>query len=267
MRGFCLVALLLLPWMTSAAPPGSANALPSLSKDEAAQALQAFRNSGLNCDLVIRFELKHLPRSGDAGKPEKGTLWMSWKHGFPAVRIEMGNTRFLMLRRNSESLLWQYQDNVVTKISGTDALKPLIPGYLFAPFDLQAPFTHWQNTVYESTERHRGRPLNMFLAKAPSDNPSAPVRFGLDRAYVALIEATTLDANGKPSRQMLIEDFAQVDEQWILGKASVRDEVTRDRDVLEAKSACVNARLEANIFSPESLAKPAPATEGTFHSL
>ena len=132
MRGLCLVALLLLPWTTRAAPPGSANALPSLSKDDADKALRAFRNSGLSCDLVIRFELKHLPRTGNATNPEKGTLWMSWKHGFPAVRIEMGNTRFLMVRRNSESLLWQYRDNVVSKVSGSDALKPLITGYLFA---------------------------------------------------------------------------------------------------------------------------------------
>lgn len=268
MRGPSLVALLLTTLAAGAASPGSANALPSLGKDEAAQVLSDFRNSGLACDLVMRFELRHLPREGEAPPARTGTLWMSWRHGQPAVRVEVGANRFLLLRKEGRSTLFRSEGSAAVEITAADALKPLLPGHLFAPYDLQAPFTHWADTAYERTERRRGRPLNLFLAKAPAGAQPAAVRFGLDRAYLALIEATSLDAAGKPTRLMLIEDFAQVDKSvWILGKASVRDEQTRDRDTLEAREACVDARLPAALFTPESLAAPAPATAGVFHKL
>jgi len=268
MRDLRLVALLLLPLVAGAAAPGSPNALPSIGKDEAAQVLADFRNSGLTRDVIIRFDLRHLPRSGDAGPAQPGTLWMSWRHGQPAARIEIGGDRFLLLRKDGKSELWKSTGGgTAVPVSPTEALKPLLPGHLFAPFDLQAPFTHWAETGYERTERRRGRPLNLFLAKAPTGNQPAAVRFGLDRAYLALIEATSLDASGRATRLMLAEDFAQVDGTWILGKASVRDEQTRDRDTLEATSACVDARLPAALFTPASLTVPAPDAGGTFRSL
>lgn len=268
MRGHWIVALLLLPLGVAAASPGSANTLPSLAPEEAARVLADFRNSGLPCDLVLRFELRHLPRDGEASAPESGTLWMSWRHGQPAARIEIGRNRFLIMRKDGQSALWKSSGGAAVQVPAAEALAPLLPGHLFAPFDLQAPFTHWTQTGYERTERRRGRPLNLFLAKAPAGAQPAAVRFGLDRAYLALIEATSLDAAGKPTRLMLVEDFAQVDKSvWILGKASVRDERTRDRDTLEAREACIDARLPASVFSPESLDTPAPATSGKFHKL
>lgn len=268
MRELSSVALLLLALSAHAAPPGAATALPSLDKAEAAQVLADFRNSGLTCDLVMRFELRHLPRDGDGPAAQAGTLWMSWRHGLPAARVEIGDHRFLLLRKDGKTALWKSGGGAVAAVTAADSLKPLLPGHLFAPFDLQAPFTHWNDTAYERTERRRGRPLNLFLAKAPAGAEPASVRFGLDRAYLALIEATSLDTEGRPTRLMLIEDFAQVDTSvWILGKASVRDERTRDRDTLEAREACINARLPASLFTPESLATPAPPTIGTFHKL
>lgn len=268
MRGIRHVALLLLPLAAVAAPTGASGTLPSLGKDEAAQVLSDFRNSGLACDLVMRFELRHLPREGDASPAQPGTLWMTWRHGQPAVRVEIGSNRFLLLRKDGQSALWKSTGGAATPVAPADALKPLLPGHVFAPFDLQAPFTHWADTAYERTERRRGRPLNLFLAKSPAGSQPAAVRFGLDRAYLALIEATSLDSAGKPARLMLIEDFAQVDKSvWILGKASVRDEKTRDRDTLEAREACIDARLPASLFTPESLATPAPSANGTFHRL
>ena len=268
MRGLRIVALLLLPLITRAASPGAAGNLPSLGKDEATQVLSDFRNSGLPCDLVMRFELRHLPREGAASEAQTGAIWMSWRHGQPAVRVEIGASRFLLLRKDGQSTLFKSTGGPAVTVTASEALKPLLPGHVFAPFDLQAPFTHWSDTAYERTERRRGRPLNLFLAKAPAGTQPVAVRFGLDRAYLALIEATSLDASGKALRLMLIEDFAQVDKSvWILGKASVRDELTRDRDTLEVREACIDAHLPASLFTPESLAAPAPASAGTFHKL
>ena len=240
---------------------GRANSLPSLPPEEAAKALADFRASGLTVDLVAKFELRHLPKDEDKPAPNaEGTLWMSWRHAFPAARVDIGDRSFLVRRTAAGTQAWSALRGGPAEPIAPGALRPLLPGFLFSTVDLQAPFADWKDTTYLGSERRRGRPLNLYLAKRPlgvSDGPPA-VRFGLDRAYLALIEAAALDESGKVTRTMRADDFAQVDETWILGKASVTDERTRDRDVLEVREASVKDRLPASVFDPAALGK-APA--------
>ncbi len=237
---------------------GRPAALPSLPPEEAAKALSDFRASGLTVDLTAKFELRHLPRDEDKPSPRaEGTLWMSWRHAFPAARVDIGDRSFLVLRTASGTRAWTAARGGAAEPIAAGALRPLLPGFLFSTVDLQAPFADWQDTRYLGSERRRGRPLNLYLAKRPAGAGELPpaVRFGLDRAYLALIEATALDDAGRPMRTMRADDFAQVDETWILGKASVTDERTRDRDVLEVREASVKDRLPAGLFDPASLGK------------
>lgn len=258
----------LLPCLALARGPGDPNALPPLPAAEAAKCLEDFRGSGLPVDIVARFTLAHKPRSG-AERTVEGTLWMSWRHAYPAARVDIAGTSFLILRGQTGTRLWSAAAGKPAQQVVEGGMRPLVDGFLFAPFDLQAPFSDWPDTRYERSERRRGRPLNLYLARSPAGTNGSPpaVRFGLDRAYLALIEATTLDAEGKPARLMTVEDFVQVDGTWILGRASVRDERTRDRDVLEIVSACVNARLPAATFDPARLGAPAAPPEGDFRKL
>ncbi len=239
---------------------GRANALPSLPPEEAAKALADFRASGLTVDLVAKFELRHLPRDEDKPAPKaEGTLWMSWRHAFPAARVDIGDRSFLVLRTSSGTRAWMANRGGAAEPIPAGALRPLLPGFLFSTVDLQAPFADWKDTAYLGSERRRGRPLNLYLAKRPGPSADLPpaVRFGLDRAYLALIEAAALDEAGKPVRTMRADDFAQVDEVWILGKASVTDERSRDRDLLEVREASVKDRLPASLFDAATLGRPA----------
>lgn len=262
------LAALLLPALAGARLPGNANELPSLPPAEAAKCLDDFRGSGLPVDVVARFTLTHKPRSG-ADRSVEGTLWMSWRHAQPAARIDVPGRSFLVLRTRDGTRLWSADSGKQAQPVAGFGQAPLVEGFVFSPYDLQAPFADWVDTRYERSERRRGRPLNVYLAKPPAEAREAPpgVRFGLDRAYLALIEAATLGPDGKPIRVMLAEDFAQVDGTWILGRASVRDERTRDRDVLEVVSACVSARLPAATFAPATLGAPAEAPKGAFRDL
>jgi hypothetical protein len=262
------LAALLLPAVGLARTPGNPNELPSLPPAEAAKCLEDFRVSGLPVDVVARFTLTHKPRDGD-DRVSQGTLWMSWRHANPAARVDVPGRSFLVLRTREGTRLWSAETGRPAQPLAGFGLAPLVPGFLFSPYDLQAPFADWPDARYERSERRRGRPLNLYLARPPASLPGAPaaVRFGLDRAYLALIEAVTLDEAGKPVRQMLAEDFVQVDGTWILGKASVRDERTRDRDVLEVVAANVGARLPAATFDPAALGQPAPAPSGAFKDL
>lgn len=240
---------------------GRPSALPSLPPEEAAKSLADFRASGLTVDLAAKFELRHLPRDESKPSPKaEGRLWMSWRHAFPAARVDIGDRSFLVLRSASGTKAWMATRGGAAETIPAGALRPLLPGFLFSTVDLQAPFADWKDTSYLGSERRRGRPLNLFLAKRPGGSPELPpaVRFGLDRAYLALIEATALDDAGKPVRTMRADDFAQVDEVWILGKASVTDERTRDRDLLEVREASVKDRLPAELFAPAYLGQPAP---------
>lgn len=237
--------------------------LPSLAPAEAAQALSDFRVSGLTVDLIARFRLRHLPRRGDEPPAVQGTLWMSWRHGQPAARIEVAGRHALVLRRDGATRLWSaVRGGAATPLTTGD--QPLVPGFLLAAQDLQAPYADWPEARYLGSERRRGRPLNLYLATPPAGSDARPVRFGLDRAYLALIEASTLGADGKPVREMRTEEFARIADQWIVAKLGVRDARTEDRDVLEVTEACVDARLPAGLFAPANLGTPAPEVGGTF---
>lgn len=259
----CLI-LCLLAGEASAQSPRPNPGLPSLPPAEAAQALSDFRASGMTVDLVARFRLRHLPRRGEEPAAVAGTIWMSWRHGQPAARIEVADRATLVIRRDGATRVWSApRGGAASPLATGDA--PLVPGFLLTAQDLQAPYADWPETRYLGSERRRGRPLNLYLATPPAGTSARPVRFGLDRAYLALIEATTLGPDGKAAREMRVEEFAQVGGQWIVAKVAVRDARTEDRDVLEVTEACVDARLPAALFTTATLGAPAPDAGGTFH--
>ena len=100
--------------------------------------------------------------------------------------------------------------------------------------------------------------MHFFLATNPSQGEPAKVTFALDRTYGALVQATSLDAAGVARRTLQVEEFSKVDEQWILGACSVRDEASRDVDLLRVTEAAVRRRFDAATFDPATLDRPAP---------
>ena len=66
----------------------------------------------------------------------------------------------------------------------------------------------------------------------------------------------TANAKDETIRTLQVEEFSKVDEQWILGGCSVRDEATRDADILRVTEAAVGLKFPSEIFQPESLTKP-----------
>lgn len=255
--------LLLLAGVSSAQTPRPTSSLPSLPLAEAEKALVDFRVSGMTVDLIARFRLRHLPKRGPEPQALQGTIWMSWRHGRPAARIELAGRSTLLVRSEGVTRSWTATlGSMATPL--TQGNEPLAPGFLLNAHDIQAPYADWPNTRYLGSERRRGRPLNLYLATAPEGTSPTAVRLGLDRAYLALIEAHSLGPDGKTLREMRTDEFAQVSEQWIVTKMSVREVATDNRDVLEVIEACVDARLPAQLFSPNTLGSSVPAVEGSF---
>ena len=88
------------------------------------------------------------------------------------------------------------------------------------------------------------------------------VTFGVDRAYGAILEAKVRSSDGRPLRSLAVEDFAKAGDQWVLGTCSVRDEASRDTDLLKFTEAAIGLRLGDDVFTEASLARPAEKPAG-----
>lgn len=242
--------------------PG-APTLEQLTPEQGKAFLEGFRRSRLEHDLCLRFEVIHKPRQGESAAPVNGTLWASTRDGAQKLRGEIqdaaGKTTlaFLSLKADERQALWVSRHGEVARVaSAQDPLSPLAPGLLLSPFDLQLPFTHWTDVRYALTERRR-RPTHVFEAtNAPGLRP-AKVGFAIDTVYGVLVQAVCSDERGEKTRTLQVEEFAKAGEQWTLALCSVRDEVTRDADLLRFTETAVDPRLAPETFEPTTLARPA----------
>lgn len=237
-----------------------------LSPIDATVVLNEFRASRVPGDFCLKFTVIHKPRRGESSAPINGTLWASWANGGPRLRIEIlsvegaAQRNFLAIKNKQVSQLWLATENQPAQlISNPGDGSILAAGLLLTAFDLQMPFTHWPESNYIATERSRGRPVHFYIAKNTGDNPPAKVKFGIDRSYRALTEATYYNNEDRALRFMQIEDFAKVDEQWMISTCSVRDETTRDVDTLKITHAAVRLTLPNEIFTPATLDTPTPS--------
>ena len=254
---------LLAASLSFALPPGVGDEdFIQLTAPQANEVLGDFRASRLNGDLCFRFEVIHKPRKGESSPPVAGVVWAGWTQEGPRVRVELRPTdgapalAFIATKSAQGSRLWLRRGGRTVENPRAD--EPLAAGLLLLPSDLALPYTHWEDTRYVKTERSRGRPVHFFLATNPAKAEPTKVTFALDRTYGALVQATSLDAAGAARRTLQVEEFSKVDEQWILGSCSVRDEATRDVDLLRVTAAAVRRRLDATTFDPATLDRPAP---------
>ena len=235
-----------------------------LTAAEIPVALAEFRASRPASDLVLKVSITHKPRRGENAPPVNGMLWISWSNGGPRVRFEAQDTQgrttyaFIAQKNAVQSQLWVSvggQPAQAVPDSGLSA--PLAPGLLLTPFDLHLPFTHWRDAKYVGTERVIGRPAHLFTAPNPAGGVPPQVTFAIDRAYGALLQAVSTDAQGKPLRTLQIDEFGKVDGQWMLAAVSVRDEAKRDVDVMQITHAALNLRIAEETFAPAALNHPA----------
>ena len=238
---------------------------PQLSAESAAQVLRQFRQSGLIGDVCFRFEIVHQPRRGESSAPLRGLVWAaSNMHAGTLLRVELDDPQggpgvsFISIKKEqgARSSLWvSRQGSAAVETVADGQGEPLAPGLLITPFDLQLPFTHWTQTRYAGTERSRGRPVHFFEATNPQAGQPAQVRFAVDRAYGALVQAVSLDAQSEKIRLLQVEEFSKVDEQWVLGECSIRDERSRDVDRLRFTAAALGLKLPASTFDPATLTR------------
>jgi len=245
------------------AQPNTNSGFRKLTEEESTQFLAGFRNSRLSGDLCLRFEITHKPRRGEASAPVPGTLWASSAAGGQLLRGELRDAQglpslaFISVKSAKERRVWVSVKGAPAKeLDDRSPLVPLADGLLISPFDLQTPFTHWPKANYVTTERRR-RPVNVYEAANLAGGEPAKVTFAIDRVYGILIQAICVDAQGEQTRLMQVEEFSKVGEQWMLAECSVRDEASRDTDLLRITEAALDAKLAPETFEPATLTRPA----------
>lgn len=271
--GTCLLATITTPFARAEAGSGfDGDEFRTLKKEEAAKVLADFRNYRVRGDRRMRFVITHVDRRSDDETRYTGELCATWGAAGMVTRLDIrpegkptSATRAFLIVNGAAPALYEIGPDAAPRRADADALKPLLPGLVFTPYDLQLPFVHWSDNQYRETERFRTRPTDFFRMTPPADFKKAhpqigAVNLGFDRAYHALMRAETLDGENRPLRDLRAEAFGKIKGQWIIREMKLRDEKTRDSDTLEVVSAALGLDLPAETFSPEGLAKPLPVT-------
>jgi len=233
-----------------------------------AQALADFRRAGLAGDSWLAFELRVLPRQG-AERRLGGRLFAGRRSDGNWTRlhlpVEGGESRWL-IRSGAEPAAWQCDG-----AGAAPAVRPLGAAEVFAPlagtdltlFDLQMPFLHWRDFVYEGLARVRGRPAHRLLLYPPADLRAArpdlsAVRVFLDTQFQALVQAEQLGARGEVARTITVLDLKRTGEQWIVKSIDVRDLATRNKTRLTVTAAAVGQSWPPGTFDPAQLGEDPP---------
>lgn len=246
----------LLPRYLTVGPP---------DQEEGARRLGAWRAQGISGDYFLRFELTWLPRRGESRRVP-GTWWGTQNATGPLSRIHLGSeaetsARFLVQNGATARIWRQAGGEAPPALVPPQAWFALIVGTNLTAFDLQMPFTYWEDWVYEGVTRIRGRPVHAFLLYPPEDlRPFVPelggVRVYLDDQFGSLLQAIQLDAQENPTKSMTVLDLKRLGEQWIVKSVEVRDERTRDKTRFSVVGAKLGLSFATGLFSPAALGEP-----------
>lgn len=246
-----------------------------IDAEEGRRRLAHFRNQRLDGDYCFRFELEHLPRRAQKVR-YSGTLWGSWNDVGPVTRLRLSVTPDvalldapkvveLLLQNGAEPSVW-LRDSLAgdfKRLQGDELMRPILPGIVYSPFDLQMPFIYWKDFEYEGPDRVKSRVAQTFLMRAPVEDSAVvgervdSVRIGIDDVYNALLRIEVLGTGGDVRSQFTVESFKKVQAQYIVKQVVLKDLVTKDRTRFEVKQASVGLLLDDAWFLPlEDAAEP-----------
>ena len=186
-------------------------------------------------------------------------MWGSWEDGAAISRVDLtladGKVLHIISRGGPDgSIMTAIDDAPLTAISAEDRFKPLAPGFVFTPFELQTSFIYWTDYVYEGTEKLLGRPAHYFILYPPENTYTqdiAGTRVAVDADFEVLMRAEELDSSGDEIKTFRINSFKEVDNQWIVKEIDLVDDRTRDRTRFRVTEAHVGLTLSKSLFDME----------------
>jgi len=228
---------------------------------EGARILGEFRQAGIAGMHWLSFELRVMPRKG-AERLLDGELFGTHGPQGPLSRLSLADGRWL-IQSGPAPAAWVASDNAVRPATMAETLQP-VADTDFTLFDLQMPFLHWPDFVYEGLAKVRSRPAHRFLLYPPPDfavvRPDlSAVRVFIDTQFQALVQVEQLGPDGQPAKSVTLIDLKKVGEQWLVKSVDLRNRLTRDKTRLTFKAVALDLALPAETFAPAQLTQPAPA--------
>ncbi|MBA4136349.1 MAG: hypothetical protein C0518_03420 [Opitutus sp.] len=244
---------------------------------EGAKILAGFRNVGIQGDYWLKFDLRVMPRKGDERRLE-GEMFGAQGPDGPLTKLlvdDLGNKggshlQLYLLKggRNQEAWEWNHgQRGITPSRVEDDGLLASVQGTDLTLFDLQMPFLHWTDFIYEGVANVRGRPAHAFLLYPPTPleipanengTPPAAVRVFLDTQFSAMTQAEWLDAAGKPLKTITVLDLKKTGEQWIVKSIDLRNHRTRAKTRFALTAAALGLSLPPETFDPQRISHPNP---------
>lgn len=243
-----------------------------IDAEEGARRLSDFRRQRLEGDFCFEFELEHKPRRART-ELYKGIMWGSWNDLGPVTRVLIPASKDqksisagapqmvdLIIQNGEHPEAWirHTPDSVYKRVEGRAIFEPILPGILYAPFDLQMPFIYWKDFVYEGPALFGvSRVVQEFLMLAPEDSASAlrgiaSVKVGLDDTYNALWRIETINEDDSVASRFTVESFKKIQDQYIVKRITLTDYPTKDRTTFNVKKASVGISLSHEIFDPNA---------------
>lgn len=228
---------------------------------EGARILGNFRQAGIAGTHWLSFELHVLPRKGEERVIE-GALFGVHNVVGPLTRLSLPDGRWLIQSGPAPAAWTAPAGGAVRPATTAETLQP-IAGSDFSLFDLQMPFLHWTDFVYEGLAKVRSRPAHRFLLYPPADFAAArpdlsAVRVFIDTQFQALVQIEQLGPDGRTVKSVALIDLKKVGEQWLVKSVDLRNHVTRDKTRLTFKAVALDLALPADTFAPARLTEPIP---------
>lgn len=228
---------------------------------DGARILGDFRQAGIAGTHWLSFELRVMPRKG-AERILAGELFGTHGSQGPLSRLSLGDGRWL-IQSGPAPAAWTASDSTVRPATTAETLQP-VADTDFTLFDLQMPFLHWPDFVYEGLAKVRSRPAHRFLLYPPADfavlRPDlSAVRVFIDTQFQALVQVEQLGPNGQPAKSVTLIDLKKVGGQWLVKSVDLRNHLTRGKTRLTFKAAALDLALPVETFTPAQLTQPTPA--------
>ena len=235
--------------------------------------MRQFRSLGLPGDYYLEFDLEILPRSGKSSVVP-GQMWGTHRVAGPAFRAQLssptdGSVDRLLGHNGRNPAAWRWTPEDESPVQALDASTLLDPigGTDLSMFELQMPFIHWSDFVYEGTDQIRGRAVQSFLMYPPQDVAEAHpeiqgVRLHLDAKFSALMQAVFIGLDQEVTRKLSVMDLKKLGDQWIVKTIEVRDEKTRDKVRFKVTAAALDLEFAPGLFEPDALTEQIDRPEG-----
>lgn len=223
-----------------------------LDAEEARERWTEFATSRM-ADYCMDFSITHFPRRGQETVFD-GEIFGMERNGaaFTRIRIKPRGTEgisdFIFKNSPKESKIWKLESGKFRELGESEWFAPMIDGLIYSPFDLLLSYKFW--TYSYAGPGRIGQAVHFFDLQAPQEAAGkvSKVRVALSREFNAPVQTETFDADGNAAKTLSLGSVKKVDGVWIMLKAEVRDESTRDKDKLQFTAAKLNAAISPETF-------------------